>query len=517
MAKKKSDLITINPYDIVFNQNNWHSVVGLDQQIFRVKTDSTNLKNAMVNAENPQLRNRWLLFQIFANLLVDGYLQGLISQRQNVVLQKKWKITVNGIQNKKMTKKFEGLWFGKFLKYASEAITFGFSFVQISEILNGEVVDVELVPRQYCCPEFDLIRDNYTSLQGALITDSRFRDWIVPIYRDRTDLGELTKVADIQIKKMASLVSYSEYQEKFGTPFRVVMTDITNEDTKKQIAQMLAKMGSNAWSIIDKDDKIEFIMPSGDGSIFSTFLKYIDEQLAIALLGQTLTTASRGSGNRSLGEVHERINESVKREDSEWIEKWVNNQLIPRLISLGVCVEGTFFEWDTDVTVEHKLDLIVKLAEVGYRVDVKELENLLQLKFSNQDNESIPVTPQSIENEVDLDLDEYNTSMQIMNAKTYSDYPQAATNNAKRVLKWVDENGWGGCLTSVGKRRANQLANGEPITRDTIARISAFSRHLNNYTGHDYSEGCANLAVDAWGGKVMIEWCAKKLKEIDGE
>ena len=27
--------------------------------------------------------------------------------------------------------------------------------------------------------------------------------------------------------------------------------------------------------------------------------------------------------------------------------------------------------------------------------------------------------------------------------QSYNDYPQSATNNAKRALKWVDENGWG--------------------------------------------------------------------------
>jgi hypothetical protein len=28
-------------------------------------------------------------------------------------------------------------------------------------------------------------------------------------------------------------------------------------------------------------------------------------------------------------------------------------------------------------------------------------------------------------------------------AKTYTDYPEAAVNNAKRALKWVEANGWG--------------------------------------------------------------------------
>ena len=71
-------------------------------------------------------------------------------------------------------------------------------------------------------------------------------------------------------------------------------------------------------------------------------------------------------------------------------------------------------------------------------------------------------------------LDELQSSEEL---KSYSDYPEAARNNAKRALKWADENGWGSCGTDVGKQRANQLANGEAITRDTIARMASFKRH----------------------------------------
>jgi hypothetical protein len=54
---------------------------------------------------------------------------------------------------------------------------------------------------------------------------------------------------------------------------------------------------------------------------------------------------------------------------------------------------------------------------------------------------------------------------------SYTDYPQAATENAKIALRWAEENGWGDCGTPVGKARANQLANREPISKDTNGRV----------------------------------------------
>ena len=97
--------------------------------------------------------------------------------------------------------------------------------------------------------------------------------------------------------------------------------------------------------------------------------------------------------------------------------------------------------------------------------------------------------------------------------KSYSDYPQSATNNAKRALAWVEKNGWGSCGTPVGKQRANQLANREPLTRDTISRMASFKRH-QQHKDVPYSEGCGGLMWDCWGGTSGIEWAINKLEQL---
>jgi hypothetical protein len=100
--------------------------------------------------------------------------------------------------------------------------------------------------------------------------------------------------------------------------------------------------------------------------------------------------------------------------------------------------------------------------------------------------------------------------------ESYTDYPQSATNNAKKALDWADKNGWGPCGEATGKQRANQLANREPISRDTIARMASFKRH-QQHKDVPYSIGCGGLMWDCWGGTSGIEWAINKLKEIDLE
>lgn len=97
--------------------------------------------------------------------------------------------------------------------------------------------------------------------------------------------------------------------------------------------------------------------------------------------------------------------------------------------------------------------------------------------------------------------------------ESYRDYPRACRENAQTALNWADENGWGSCGTDVGKQRANQLAKGEPISEETIARMASFERQRQN-SDRKLGEGCGRLMWLAWGGDEGIEWAQRKLKQI---
>lgn len=104
----------------------------------------------------------------------------------------------------------------------------------------------------------------------------------------------------------------------------------------------------------------------------------------------------------------------------------------------------------------------------------------------------------------------------LLKLESYNDYPEQAKENAKIAIRYAEENGWGSCLTATGKARANQLANGENISEDTIARMSAFERHRQN-SNKELGDGCGRLAWLAWGGDAGVEWAQRKLKQIRKE
>ena len=137
------------------------------------------------------------------------------------------------------------------------------------------------------------------------------------------------------------------------------------------------------------------------------------------------------------------------------------------------------------------------------------MENLPVYKLVIDDNDELGVEYIAL---VDAPAIETNWfAFKDQQFESYDDYPKQASENAKIALRWADEHGWGDCLEATGKARANQLAKGEPISRETIARMASFERHRQN-SQKALGDGCGRLAWLAWGGDAGIEWAQRKLE-----
>ena len=103
---------------------------------------------------------------------------------------------------------------------------------------------------------------------------------------------------------------------------------------------------------------------------------------------------------------------------------------------------------------------------------------------------------------------------------TYNDYPESASNNAKKVLKWKEKYGSEvKGMTSVGWARARQLASKEKLSYKTIARMAAFKRHQKNATVDPKYKDTpwkdrGYVAWLGWGGTSGVNWAIKKAESL---
>ena len=98
--------------------------------------------------------------------------------------------------------------------------------------------------------------------------------------------------------------------------------------------------------------------------------------------------------------------------------------------------------------------------------------------------------------------------------ESYSDYPDAVKNNAKRGIE-LNEKVNNKCATDVGKIRAQQLAQGKPVSINTIKRMYSYLSRAEEYYNEGDTEACGTISYLLWGGKAAKRWAESKLKDLN--
>jgi len=159
--------------------------------------------------------------------------------------------------------------------------------------------------------------------------------------------------------------------------------------------------------------------------------------------------------------------------------------------------DGTFKGFSIEAILEHrKSDVKLNLERHTEDLNENEVEILLsQIKaLIRKDNRF--------------------KSKQRIEMESYSDYGSGISNNAKRGIELNEKNG-NKCATQTGKVRAQQLANGEPISVETIKRMYSYlSRAETYYDNAESPNDCANISYLLWGGKAALAYSRNKLREL---
>lgn len=93
---------------------------------------------------------------------------------------------------------------------------------------------------------------------------------------------------------------------------------------------------------------------------------------------------------------------------------------------------------------------------------------------------------------------------------------------AARALVWIKEGRAGSGFTAVGRKRASDLANGHPLSLDTVKRMKAyFDRHQPDRDADGFQSTTdptpGRVAWDAWGGTPGWEWAKGVVRDAEKE
>ena len=108
-------------------------------------------------------------------------------------------------------------------------------------------------------------------------------------------------------------------------------------------------------------------------------------------------------------------------------------------------------------------------------------------------------------------------------SQTFDNYPQAATNNAKRMLGWIEKYGRDVVQagTNVGLARARQLSEREPLSLDVLKRTKNYLTRSKTYStvADEFKDepwrDKGYVAYNLWGGEAMRVWAVETLDKLE--
>lgn len=287
-------------------------------------------RQARYSVNNPSTH---LLQEVYEDILLDGHLTGITSNRTLRTTNKNFVFTIDGVVNDDLTQliKYKE-WFENVIEWCHESVFYGYSLIWFSKTSKGEIHEVQLVPRGLVVPEKKLLLYDINANQGIDYT-------LLPevlLYGQMYDaVGLLEKAAIYSILKRHSWGSWDEFEELFGVPIRIAKIASQSEIVKNEVADWLNQMGSAAYGVFPMGTEVD-IKENSKSDAFNVFyqkIKALDAEMSKLILHQTMTTDNGSS--KSQGNTHENTLEEVIYADEKKILAFLNNKLVPAMRAIG--------------------------------------------------------------------------------------------------------------------------------------------------------------------------------------
>jgi hypothetical protein len=263
------------------------------RSVDRSRKDISAWRSALSAAESVYYPNRTRLYDLYEDIILDGHLSGVISKRIDATLNKELYFEADGKRVAELDRLIHSSTFRSILRIIMETLFWGLSGF---EFIPGRELAFTAIPRKHIKPEKDLIAFEQNGTTGIPYADAD-NIWVLG---QPGDLGILLKCAPYCLYKRGGLADWAEYIELFGQPVRIIKYDSYDDQTRAELKQILDESGSSLSIMIPRQADFEIMdgkQTNCDGDLQLSFIKSLNEEISVTVLGNTeTTTSSTGSG-----------------------------------------------------------------------------------------------------------------------------------------------------------------------------------------------------------------------------
>ena len=322
---------------------------------------------SLETAEAIDFHNRSQLYDIYHSILqTDGHLSGIVDKRLSAVSRERFEFQRDGKPVDEVNKQIRSPWFRSWVKDAVASKMWGFSLFQFRRDEKGWIT-YELVDRKHFDPVSRQVLLYETDVNGAPL--ELFSNCLLVCDNPR-GLGKLATCAPYALYKRGNMGDWAQFCQIFGMPIREYTYSAGDEEARKRLLADARKQGANAVYIHPEGSAMtlhEAAGKSGTVDLYERFLDNCNDEMSIAVLGNTLTTKSDTNGTQALGTVQAKEQMKITEDDVQFILDLLNYDMTDIFAALGVNTENGEF-----VRVEPKyqdkqvqINVVSKLKEMG--------------------------------------------------------------------------------------------------------------------------------------------------------
>ena len=291
--------------------------------------------------------------KIYEELKRDAHAGAVLAKRKLAVTSRPWKIepASDASQDKAASDlvqaAFEHLRFNRLCKRLLEATLKGYSVAEVMwQVRDGKWLPERVIardPRRFVFTVDGEIRllTRENPIDGEELPPRKF---IVHRYGGDDDtpygLGLGNMLFWPVMFKRQGITFWLTFADKFGSPTALGRYP-TSADAREQakLLAVLQAISQDAGVIIPEGMAIELIEASRAGSVdtYEKLVRYMDEQISKAVLGETMSTTAASAGlGSSQADVHNDVRLELAADDADELNETINDTLVRWIVEFNL-------------------------------------------------------------------------------------------------------------------------------------------------------------------------------------
>jgi hypothetical protein len=243
-------------------------------------------RNAIREAELAFYPQRVKMMRMYIDTVENTIVKSLLDRLYELCLQRDISIyqIKNGvkIESQDLSQQLdEQRWFRDYRKYVIDAVLWGFSLIELGDIIDDSFPELTFTRRQNIRPDGNgegaVLTSMIYGIDGLRVQSdpliSMCNHWIgTPsnIGVSRCGYGLLYNIAYNEIHLRHIIEWNVDYIEMYGQPTRVGKTTKTG-NARKKFESFLRNAGQDAYIVLDNQDTVEFVSDKGSGTAWKCY------------------------------------------------------------------------------------------------------------------------------------------------------------------------------------------------------------------------------------------------------